>query len=159
MFEPEAFAVHLQDVDMMSEPVEERTGEAFGAEDAGPFIERQIGRDDGRPALVALGEDLEEQFGAGWRQGDVAQFIDDQEPVFCQLLLQAQETLLVVGFEQLVDQSGCGDESDGQALLAGGQSEPQGDVCLAGSRVAHGDDVLIARRCSRTAPIPEPASC
>jgi hypothetical protein len=40
--EAEAFAIHLQNVDMMSEPVEERTCQAFGAKDAGPFVERQV---------------------------------------------------------------------------------------------------------------------
>ncbi len=76
VFEPEAFAVHLQDVDMMGEPVEERAGEAFGTEDTGPFIvlkarlrhdERQVRCHDGRAALIALGEDLKEKFGPGWR--------------------------------------------------------------------------------------------
>jgi len=42
VFESEAFAVHLQDVDMMGEPVEERASEALGAEHAGPFIEWQV---------------------------------------------------------------------------------------------------------------------
>ena len=31
----------------MCEPVQQRAGEALGAEDAGPFIERQIRRYDG----------------------------------------------------------------------------------------------------------------
>ena len=35
----EAVAVHLQDVDMMGEAVEQRAGEAFRAEDGSPFIE------------------------------------------------------------------------------------------------------------------------
>ena len=43
--EPVAFAVHLQDVDMMGEPVEQGTGEPFGAEYGSPFIERQIAGD------------------------------------------------------------------------------------------------------------------
>ena len=43
--EPIAFAVHLQDVDMMGEPVEQGAGEPFGAEYGRPFIERQIAGD------------------------------------------------------------------------------------------------------------------
>jgi hypothetical protein len=43
--EPIAFAVHLQDVDMMGEPVEQGAGEPFGAEYGSPFIERQIAGD------------------------------------------------------------------------------------------------------------------
>jgi hypothetical protein len=33
--------VHLQDVDMMSKPVQQCAGEAIGAEDFGPFFERK----------------------------------------------------------------------------------------------------------------------
>ncbi len=42
-----AFAVHLQDADMVRQPVEERTGEAFGAEGFGPFLKGQIAGDQG----------------------------------------------------------------------------------------------------------------
>ena len=34
-----ALAVHLEDMDVMSEAVEERAGEALRAEDLGPFVE------------------------------------------------------------------------------------------------------------------------
>ena len=55
------------------------SGEAFGAEDLGPLVEGQIGgHQDGAP-LVALAEDLEEQFGPGGREGYKAQFVNDQE--------------------------------------------------------------------------------
>jgi hypothetical protein len=37
-----AFAVHLQDMNVMGKAVEERAGEAFRSEHARPFIERQI---------------------------------------------------------------------------------------------------------------------
>jgi hypothetical protein len=46
--EPIARAVHLKDVDVMGEAVEERTGQALGAEHAGPLVERQIAGDDDR---------------------------------------------------------------------------------------------------------------
>ena len=39
---PEAFALHLEDVNMMGEPVEQSAGEAFGTKDGGPFIKGQI---------------------------------------------------------------------------------------------------------------------
>ena len=39
VLEAEAVAVHLQDVDMMSKPVQQCAGEPFGAEDFGPFFE------------------------------------------------------------------------------------------------------------------------
>jgi Type II/IV secretion system protein len=43
--EAAAFAVHLKDVDMVGEPVEQCTGQAFRAENGGPFIEGQIAGD------------------------------------------------------------------------------------------------------------------
>ena len=42
MIEPVAVAVHLQDMDVVGEPVEECTGEPLGTEHAGPFVERQV---------------------------------------------------------------------------------------------------------------------
>ena len=58
------------------------------------------------------------------------------------LLLQAQQPAFVAGLHQLVDQGGGGGEADGEALLAGGQPEAQGDMGLAGAAGAEGDDVL-----------------
>jgi hypothetical protein len=49
----------------MGEAVEERAGQAFGAEHAGPLVERQIAGDDDRAPLVALAEHLEQQLGTG----------------------------------------------------------------------------------------------
>ena len=63
---------------MVGEPVQQRAGEPLRAEDLGPFVEGQIGgHHDGAP-LVALAEDLEEQFRPGPGQWDEAQFVDDQ---------------------------------------------------------------------------------
>jgi hypothetical protein len=50
---------------VVGEPVEQRPGEALGAEGLGPFVERQVAGDQGRAALVALGDQLEQQLGAG----------------------------------------------------------------------------------------------
>jgi hypothetical protein len=61
LLEAIALAVHLQDVDMMGEPVEESTGEAFRPEDRRPFLERQIGGEHDRAALVTLREHLEQE--------------------------------------------------------------------------------------------------
>ena len=67
--EPVAFAVHFQDVDVVGEPVQQRAGEALRAEDFGPFVERQVGGHHDGTALVALAEDLEEQFPPVWDRG------------------------------------------------------------------------------------------
>ncbi len=54
LLEPEALAVHLEDMDVVGQAVEERTGEAFRSNDLGPFIEGQVGSDESRATLVAL---------------------------------------------------------------------------------------------------------
>ena len=64
---------------MVGEAVQQRAGEAPRSEDPGPLVEREVGgHQDGAP-LVALVEDLEEQFRPGGGQGDEAQRIDDQQ--------------------------------------------------------------------------------
>jgi hypothetical protein len=42
LLEAIAVAVHLQDVDVMGKPIQQSAGEAFGAEDLGPFVEGEI---------------------------------------------------------------------------------------------------------------------
>jgi len=63
VFEPEAVAVHLQDVNVVGEAIEQRASQSFRAEHTGPLIERQVACDDYGAALVALAEDLEQQLG------------------------------------------------------------------------------------------------
>jgi hypothetical protein len=77
--EPIAFAVHLQDVDVMGEPVEQCAGEPFRAKYRRPFIEWQIAGDDRGSTFIALTECLEEQFGADRCEWHIAQLIDDQQ--------------------------------------------------------------------------------
>src|SRR6516164_11127618 len=123
LLEAIAVGVHLEDVDVVSKPVEQSAGQALGGEHAGPLVEGQIAGDDGRSALVALAEDFEHSNSAARRQRDVAQLIDDQELVAGELALQTEETLLVPGLEQLMHQAGGGGEADRKALLAGGQAK------------------------------------
>ena len=42
LLEAVAIAVHLQDVDVVSEPVQQGASEPLGTEDLGPFIEGQV---------------------------------------------------------------------------------------------------------------------
>ena len=79
MAEAVAVAVHLQDMDVGGEPVQQRAGEAFRPEDRSPFVEGQVGGDQDGAPLVALAEDLEEEFRSVGGQGDEAQFVDDQQ--------------------------------------------------------------------------------
>src|SRR5215813_13010409 len=103
LFEAIAVAVHFEDVDVVGEPIEQRAGQPLGPEHAGPFVERQIGGDNDGAALVTLAEDLEQQLRARRRQRYIAELVDDQQLVGRQLALQAEQSFLVPGLDQLVD--------------------------------------------------------
>ena len=57
LLEPVALAVQLQNMDMVGQAIEQRTGQALIPEDARPFLERQIRRNDSRAAFMTLAED------------------------------------------------------------------------------------------------------
>ena len=81
----------------MCQPVQERPGEPLRSEDLGPLVEGEVRGDEDRPSLVALAEDLEEQFRLGGGQGDEAQLINDQQPEAGQLPLQVEQRSFVPG--------------------------------------------------------------
>ena len=64
----------------MGQPVEERAGETLGPERLGPFVEGQIAGDQRGAAFVTLRDQFEQQLGPGLRQGNEAQFVDDECP-------------------------------------------------------------------------------
>ena len=142
LLEPVAFAVQFQDVDVMGQPVEKRAGETLIAEDARPFVERQIGCDDRRAAFVTLAEDLEQQFGAGLRERHVAEFVDDQQLDGGELRLELEQAPFVARLHELMDERRRGGEGDGKSSLAGGETQRQGDMGLARAAVAESDDVV-----------------
>ena len=83
--EPVAFAIHLQDVDMMGEPVE-----------------WQVAGDQRGAAFIALTEHLEEQLGADRRKRHIAQLVDDQQLDRTEVLLQSTQAALVTRFAAVV---------------------------------------------------------
>ena len=119
-------SVDREDVDVVGETVEQRPGQALGAEGPGPFVEGEVGGDEGGAPLVALRDQLEQKLGAGLAQRHEAQLVDDQQRAGDHLLLEPQEAALVAGFHQLVHERGGRDEAGGEAPLAGGQSRAPG---------------------------------
>src|SRR5215831_6237688 len=95
-------------------------------------------------ALVTLAEDLEQQLRTGRRQRYIAELVDDQQLVGRELALEAKQSLLVPGLDQLVDHRGRGGEADRQALLTGRQPQAESDVRLPSATVADCDRVLAA---------------
>ncbi|GFG54792.1 hypothetical protein MAGR_62330 [Mycolicibacterium agri] len=65
----------------MDEAVDHGGGDDVVAEDFTPAAEWFVGRDDQAGPFVAGGHQLEEQVGRFWFEGDVADFVDDQQGV------------------------------------------------------------------------------
>ena len=57
-----AVAVYLQDVTLMGEAIQQRSGQPLRPEDRGPFFEGEVGGDQNGSALVGLAADSEEEF-------------------------------------------------------------------------------------------------
>jgi hypothetical protein len=76
LLEPETVAIHLEDVNVMAEAIEQCSGKALRAEHSGPLVEEQIAGDDDRAELIALADALDQVPGAGGRERTVIQFIE-----------------------------------------------------------------------------------
>lgn len=63
----------------MREPVEHRVHEGFGGEHRDPLLEGQVRRKDDRAPLVAVGDDVEEEFGPACRKRHEPELVEDQE--------------------------------------------------------------------------------
>ena len=64
---------------MMGETVEQRRGHLGIAENGGPFAEGEVGGDDDRGTLVEPAHEVEEQLPACLGEGQVAEFVEDDE--------------------------------------------------------------------------------
>ena len=137
-------AVHLEDVDVVGEPVEQSAGEALVPEGRRPLVEGQVGGDDRGAALVTLADQLEEELGAGPGQRDEAELVDDQQLVGGERLLEPQQPLVVASLDHLMDDGRGGGEARLHPPLAGGEAEADHGVGLARAARPEGDDVLAA---------------
>ena len=140
--EPVALAFGLDDAAAVGEPVEGGAGESFGSEDLGPGFEGQVGGDDEAGAFVGGGDDVEEQFGADFGCGDVAEFVEDEQVELGELGLEAEEAAFVPGLDQGGDELGGAVEADFVTAGAGFGGQGGREVGFAGAGVADEEDVL-----------------
>ena len=77
---PEAPAViaSFDDIAMVGDAVERRSGHLGIAEDGGPLAERQVGGDDHRGLLVEPADQVEQQLSAGLGERQIAELVEDR---------------------------------------------------------------------------------
>ena len=63
----------------MGQPIEQRGGHLGVAEHTGPFAEGQVGGDEDGSALVKPADQVEEELATGLGEGQVAEFVEDDE--------------------------------------------------------------------------------
>ena len=102
-------------------------------------------RDDGGAALVAVGDQIEEQLAADAVEGHEAQLVDDEDVDAEQPLLEARELARVARFEELAHQIGRAGEEHAPFLLGGFDAERDRQVRLARADRA-GEDQILRRR-------------
>ena len=76
---------------------------------------------------------MEEQVGGFGFEGDVADFVDDDERVAAQSAELVVQPAVAVGEGEAVDPFGGGGEHDAVAVVAGADRQADGEVGLAGA--------------------------
>ena len=111
--EPVAVAGDVEDVHVVGEAVEQGTGQTFvTGEDLRPFREWKIGRHDQAGLLVAPAEEAEQMLGATAIQRDVTEFVDYDQVIAGDVLLQPQYLAFFPGFDVGVHQTRDREETD-----------------------------------------------
>jgi len=128
--EPVALAVHLEDVAVMGQAVEQGRRHALALEDLAPLAERQIAGDQQAGPFIPIRKDLEQQLGAGPAEREVAQLITDQQIHPIELAQEAVQLILLLGFLQAGDQCSRRVELDPPTGPTGRQTQGNCQMCL-----------------------------
>ena len=120
----------------VGQPVDQRLTQPRVGEDLPPLGERQVGGDDDRGPLGAIGDHLEQQLGADLGERHVAELVDADQLDALPASERPAQGVGGAGLDQLVDQGGRGGEAHPAALLAGGDAQPRGQMGLAGAGFA-----------------------
>jgi hypothetical protein len=128
--EAPGFVAGVDDVCSVGDAVHDGFGEAGVGEDLGPLAEREVGRDDQRGALIALGDDLKYELRGTVGQSEIPELVEDDELGAGVARDDAAELAAALGRLQLVREGSEGGEPDAASLLAGEGSEGEIAKCV-----------------------------
>ena len=120
----------------MSEPVQQRTGESLGAKDLGPFLKGQVSGHHEAVMLIGPADNLKEQFGSGLGEGNISEFINDQEMEPLELFEDSLESFFLPALYELSHKVGGGIEANTSALGTSGKGQGTDQMSFSGSRVS-----------------------
>ena len=127
----------------MCEPVEECGGHLGITEDTGPFAKGEVGGDDHGGSLVETVDQVEEQLLAGLGEGQIAEFVEDQE---IQAAKQISGATLPVGAGfgiEFVEQIDDVEEPSSSAVTNTGAGDGNSEMGLAGAGAGGGDEAVV----------------
>ena len=129
---------------MVKEPIEQRRGHHRVAKDVTPFGEAAIGGEDHGAALIAGVDELEEQIAAAGDDGQVSDFVDDQQRGPAQEANPLAQLPLPFGLGESADDVGKACKIDAATGLHSFHAQRRGEMALAGSGWAEEVDHLMA---------------
>ena len=142
VFHAVALALDDDGFGVVEDAVEEGGGEGgVVVEDGGPVFEGLVGGQNDGAAFVALADDLKEQVGPAFVDGEIAQLVDGQEVGTGVLLKFLDEASGVVGSGEGIDDVDGGGEADAEARGGGGVAQGDGQVAFAQTDAANDDGV------------------
>src|SRR5262249_22920622 len=101
-----ALAVHLENLRVVRQAVQERRRHPLALEDLIPFTERQVARDQDAATLVAIGEDSEQELDSASTHRDISQLVADQQVGPLKLREETVQRVLLLLLLESVDQFG-----------------------------------------------------
>lgn len=145
-----ALAFERDDVGVVDEAVDEGGGDHRVAEDFAPGFEAAVAGDDDRAAFVAARDECEEQVRGLAFEGQVADFVDDDQAVTLDAPQLVIEGVAVLSRFEAVDPLLGGRERDAVSGLAGLDRQCDREVTLAGAGRVCDVVLMLWIRCQRT---------
>ena len=152
VFEAPTIIAGLDDVAVVGQAIEQRGRHLGVAEHAGPFAEGQVCGDDDGGTLVKPADEVEQELAAGLGEGQIAEFIEDDEVHAGQMIGEtALASIPGLGLEPVdeidhIVESTAGaaadaasNNGDGKMGLAGTGPTDQDDVASLGDEAAGGE--------------------
>ena len=136
VIEASALVDGFDDLTMMGETAEQRRGHLWVAEHRGPFVQGEAGRNDDRGALVDLAHEVEQQLAPGLGEGQIVEFVEDDEVAPGELVGRAALVSGAVLGVEIVDRVNDNVAATAGALADTGPGDGDGEIGLAGPGAA-----------------------
>ena len=136
-------AIDLEDVAVVSQPVQQCGSHALALEDLVPLAERKVTRDQHAVTLIAVAEHPKLELHAASTQGDVAEFVADREVRPLELAEESVEGVLLLFFLQLAHLFRGREETHPQSGVARRQAQSHSHVCFSSSVAPYKTTIVL----------------